>query len=99
MPQEQDTLRGHYPGVYAALVMPQYAGSIEMQLAAEEPELVEAMNRMMQAIEHVDAKGFVHMDMKTGLVHGHEGRVRTCAFGGITTMQGFFLHGVGNTSC
>ncbi len=69
VPPEHHTLTGHYPGVYAAVVMPQYAGSIEMQLAAEEPELVKGMNRMMQAIEHVHAEGFVHMDVKVGSVH------------------------------
>ena len=35
-----------------------------MQSAAGQPELVKAMNRMVQAIEHVHAEGFVHMDVK-----------------------------------
>lgn len=69
VPPEHHTLRGHYPGVYAAVLMPQYLGSIEMQMAAAEPELVKGMNQMMQAVEHVHAQGFVHMDVKVRMVH------------------------------
>ncbi len=64
VPPEHHTLTGHYPGVYAAVLMPQYLGSIEMQMAAAESELVKGMNQMIQAVEHVHAEGFVHMDVK-----------------------------------
>lgn len=91
VPPEHHTLTGHYPGVYAAVVMPRYAGSIEMQLAAEEQELVKGMNRMMQTIQHVHAEGFVHMDVKVRLLH-----VPLVAS---QPVQGFFLHSGQNTSC
>ena len=71
--------------------MPRYAGSIEMQLAAEEPEMVKGMNRMMQAIEHVHAEGFVHMDVKVGLLH-----VPLVAS---QPVQGLFLRSGRNISC
>ena len=64
IPSEHHTLTGHYPGLYAALLMPQYLGSIEMQMAAAEPELLKGINQMIQAVEHVHAEGFVHMDVK-----------------------------------
>ncbi len=64
VPREHHTLTGHYPGVYAAVLMPQYLGSIEMQMAAAEPELLKGINQMIQAVEHVHAEGFVHMDVK-----------------------------------
>lgn len=64
VPREHHTLTGHYPGVYAAVLMPQYLGSIEMQIAAAEPELIKGINQMIPAVEHVHAEGFVHMDVK-----------------------------------
>ena len=39
-----------------------YAGSVQMQLAAEEHQLVRDLKQMIQAIEHVHAEGFVHME-------------------------------------
>ena len=63
IPPEHHTLTGHHPGVYAAVLMPQYLGSIEMQMAAAEPELLKGINQMIQAVEHVHAEGFVHMDV------------------------------------
>lgn len=64
IPEKHNTLTGHYPGLYAAVLMPQYLGSVEVQMAAEEPALLKGMKQMIQAIEHVHAEGFVHMDVK-----------------------------------
>ncbi|DBA94264.1 TPA: hypothetical protein ACH3X1_001881 [Trebouxia sp. C0004] len=47
--------------------MPQYLGSIEMQMAAAEPELLKGINQIIQAVEHVHAEGFVHMDVKADI--------------------------------
>ncbi len=64
VPPEHYTLTGHYPGLYAALLAPQYPGSIKMQMAAPEPEPLKGMNQMIHAVEHVHAEGFVHVDVK-----------------------------------
>ena len=66
VPPEHYTLTGHYPGLYAALLTPQHPGSIEMQMAAPEPEPLKGMslNQMIQAVQHVHAEGFVHLDVK-----------------------------------
>ena len=61
---EHYTLTGHYPGLYAALLTSQHPGSIEMQMAAPEPEPLKGMNQMIQAVQHVHAEGFVHLDVK-----------------------------------
>ena len=63
LPPEHHTTTGHYPGVYAAVLMPQNVGS-ETQMPAAEATLVKGVNQMMQAVEHVHSEGFVHMDVK-----------------------------------
>ena len=45
-------------------MMPQHPGSIEMQMAAPGPEPLKGMNQMIQAVQHVHAEGFVHLDVK-----------------------------------
>lgn len=68
VPREHHTLTGHYPGGFAAVLM-SHLGSIEMQMAATEPEVLKGINQIIQAVEHVHAEGFVHMDVKVRTVH------------------------------
>ena len=64
VPQEHDTLTGRLSGVYAALLMPRYVGSLEVQIAGDEQELLRGMKQMVQAIDFVHSKSYVHMDVK-----------------------------------
>ena len=64
VPREHHTLTGQYPGAYAAVLVLQYLGSIEMQMAAADPKLLKGINQMVQAFVHVHAEGFVHMDVE-----------------------------------
>ena len=40
---EHHTLTGHYPRVYAAVLMPQYLESVEMQMATAESKLLKGI--------------------------------------------------------
>ncbi|KAL0056155.1 hypothetical protein WJX82_008246 [Trebouxia sp. C0006] len=55
---------GHGPGKYAAIVMPQYCGSVATQVQISEAAIEAGAQRMLRALEYVHSKGLVHMDVK-----------------------------------
>lgn len=55
---------GHGPGEYAAIVMPQYCGSVATQLQMSGAAVEAGGRRMVHALEHMHSKGLVHMDVK-----------------------------------
>lgn len=61
----------HGPGNYAAIVMPQYCGSVAAQLQMSEAAIEAGGRRMVQALEHMHSKNLVHMDVKVQSVLLH----------------------------
>ncbi|KAL0043055.1 hypothetical protein WJX79_007826 [Trebouxia sp. C0005] len=55
---------GHGPGKYAAIVMPQYCGSVAAQVQMSEAAIEAGARRMLRALEHVHSKELVHTDVK-----------------------------------
>jgi len=62
---------GHGPGNYAAIVMPQYCGSVAAQLQMSEAAIEAGGRRMLRALEHMHSKKLVHMDVKVQTVLPH----------------------------
>ena len=62
---------GHGPGKYAAIVMPQYCGSVATQVQLSETAIEAGAQRMLCALEHVHSKGLVHMDVKVQNMLSH----------------------------
>lgn len=52
---------GHGPGNYAAIVMPQYCGSVAAQLQMSEAAIEAGGQRMLHALEHMHSKKMVHI--------------------------------------
>ena len=62
---ESHTSTCHPPGTYSALISPRYVYSVAKMVP--QPQLsaiVEGGKRIMQALEQIHSKGFVHMDVK-----------------------------------
>ena len=59
----------HGPGKYAAIVMPQYCGSVAAQLQMSEGATEAGAQRMLNALEYVHSKELVHMDVKVQNLH------------------------------
>ena len=62
---DSHTSTGHLPGTYSALISPRYLYSVAKMVP--QPQLsaiVEGGKRIIQALEHIHSKGFVHMDVK-----------------------------------
>ncbi|KAK9866101.1 hypothetical protein WJX84_011842 [Apatococcus fuscideae] len=57
----------HPPGIYAALKMPHYCGSVASQLQLPEDAVVRGGIRMQSALSHIHSLGLVHMDVKLGM--------------------------------
>jgi hypothetical protein len=55
---------GHRSGVYSAIVIPQYCGSVATQLQLSEAAVATGGARMVRALEHIHSKGLVHIDVK-----------------------------------
>ena len=59
----------HGPGKYAAIVMPQYCGSVAAQVQVSEGAIEAGAQRMLRALEYVHSKGLVQMDVKVQNLH------------------------------
>ncbi len=66
---------GHGPGKYAAIVMPQYCGSVATQVQMSEAAIEAGAQRMLRALEYVHSKGLVHMDVKVQNLLPHHVKV------------------------
>lgn len=55
---------GHLPGTHTVLVMPAYFGTLDPALYMSDEVLAREMRRMVQALDWVHSKGYVHMDVK-----------------------------------
>ena len=66
---------GHGPGKYAAIVMPQYCGTVAAQVQMSEAAIENGAQRMMRALEYVHSKDMVHMDVKVQSLVPHHVKV------------------------
>ena len=66
---------GHGPGMYAAIVMPQYCGSVAALVQMSETAIEAGAQRMLYALEHVHSRGLVHMDVKVQSMLSHNVKV------------------------
>lgn len=66
---------GHGPGKYAAIVMPQYCGSVAAQVQMSEAAIENGAQRMIRALEYVHSKEMVHMDVKVQSLLPHHVKV------------------------
>lgn len=69
---------GHGPGKYAAIVMPQYCGSVAAQVQMSEAAIEAGAQRMLCALEYVHSKELVHMDVKVQNLLPREHNVNAC---------------------
>ena len=78
-PDHGSTDRG--PENHAAVVMPQYCGSLAAQLQMSEAAIEAGGRRMLRALEYIHSKILVHMDVKvqTALPHHVEMRMMQTA--------------------
>ncbi|KAG2436525.1 hypothetical protein HYH02_011463 [Chlamydomonas schloesseri] len=61
---EHSATYSHYPGVYAAVLMPYYAGTVAKLPPIPLQVLPAAVQRMVEALEWIHRVDFVHMDVK-----------------------------------